>query len=96
MHLEPGVSDAAGAGVLAGRRYVAAGFWHGATLPADASVTEDASGALVALAQSTPEIVYLRALGDEGPALDAVLRRSVERMAGGWGLPAVHMDRFHS
>jgi urease accessory protein len=95
MHLEPEISDAAGAGVLAGRRYVAAGFWHGATLPAGAGVTTDAGGALVALAQSTPGIVYLRALGDEGPALDAVLRRSVELMAGGWGLPAVHMDRFH-
>jgi urease accessory protein len=94
MHLEPGVSDAANAGVLAGRRYVAAGFWHGATLSADADPPPVADGVLVALAQSTPDLVYLRALGDEGPALDAVLRRSVERVAGAWGLPAVHMDRF--
>ena len=36
MQLEPGVSDVANAGVLAGRRYVAAGFWHGATLAAEA------------------------------------------------------------
>jgi hypothetical protein len=51
-------------------------------------------GTLAAFAQSTPDIAYLRALGDDGPALDAVLRRSVEQVSAGWGLPAVHMDRF--
>jgi urease accessory protein len=97
MHLEPGVHAVANAGVLAGRRYVAAGFWHGATLTAEEGATPDApdtDAALVAFAQSTSDVVYLRALGGDGPALDAVLRRSVERVASAWGLPAVHMDRF--
>jgi urease accessory protein len=94
MHLEPGMSDVANAGVLAGRRHVAAGFWHGVTLAAEAVDPPSASGTLVAFAQSTPTIAYLRALGDDGPELDAVVRRSVERVASAWGLPAVHMDRF--
>jgi urease accessory protein len=93
MNLEPGVTGAANAGVLAGRRYVAAGFWHGARLSPAPEPALAAGGTLVAFAQSTPDIVYLRALGDEGPELDAVLRRSVERVAIEWG-PAVHMDRF--
>ena len=93
MHLEPGVTDAANAGVLAGRRYVAAGFWHGARLSPAPEPPPAAGGTLVAFAQSTPDLVYLRALGDEGPELDAVLRQSVERVALEWG-PAVHMDRF--
>jgi hypothetical protein len=86
--------DAANAGALAGRRSVAAGFWHGAAIAADPGAKPDAGGALVAFAQSTPDLAYLRALGDDGPALDAVLRRSVEKVASVWGLPAVHMDRF--
>jgi urease accessory protein len=94
MHLEPDVTDVANAGVMAGRAYVAAGVWHGATVEADAAVEPAAGGTLAAFAQSTPGIAYLRVLGDDGPALDAVLRQSVERVSASWGLPAVHMDRF--
>jgi urease accessory protein len=102
MHLEPGVADVANAGVMAGRAYVAAGFWHGATVEADAAACPErrrgaepvTGGTLTAFAQSTPDIAYLRVLGDDGPALDAVLRRSVERVSASWGLPGVHMDRF--
>jgi urease accessory protein len=94
MHLEPGAADIANAGVLAGRAYVAAGFWYGAAVAATAAVRPVSGGTLVAFAQSTPDIAYLRALGDEGPELDAVLRRSVEQVSTAWGLPAVSMDRF--
>lgn len=94
MHLEPGATDAANAGVLAGRRYVAAGLWFGPSVTPEPAVAPAAQGVLVAFAQSTPEVAYLRALGDDGPELDAVLRRSVERVAKAWSLPAVHMDRF--
>ncbi len=94
MQLEPGGTDAANVGVLAGRRYVAAGFWYGPPVPPEAGTAPAADGMLVAFAQSTPDVAYLRALGDDGPELDAVLRRSVERVAESWGLPAVHMDRF--
>jgi urease accessory protein len=95
MHLEPGVADAANAGVLAGRRYVAAGFWFGPPVTPEPAVAPAAEGVLVAFAQSTPDVTYLRALGDDGPEVDAVLRRSVESVAAAWGVPAVHMDRFH-
>lgn len=94
MHLEPGAADVANVGVLAGRAYVAAGFWHGATVEADAAVEPVTGGTLVAFAQSTPDIAYLRALGEDGPALDAILRRAVEQVSAGWRVPAVHMDRF--
>ena len=52
-------------------------------------------GTLVAFPQSAPDLVYLRALGDDAPAIDAVLRQSVERVSDGWRLPAVHLNRFH-
>lgn len=93
MHLEPGVTDAANAGVLAGRRYVASGFWYGAHLSPAPEPAPTAAGTLVAFAQSAPGLVYLRALGDEALEMDVVLRRSVERVAVEWG-PAVHLDRF--
>jgi urease accessory protein len=102
MHLEPGATDVANAGVMAGRAYVAAGFWHGATVEADATAWPEGrrgvepvtGGTLTAFAQSTPDVAYLRVLGDDGPGVDAVLRRSVERVSASWGLPGVHMDRF--
>jgi urease accessory protein len=101
MQIDPASTDATNAGILARRRYVASGFWYGARLPAgsanDGEYTDPPSegGTLVAFAQSTPDLVYLRALGDDAPAVDAVLRRSVERVSDGWGLPAVHLNRFH-
>ena len=94
MQLEPGVADVAGVGVLAGRRYVAAGFWYGPAVAPEPAAVPAVDGVLFAFAQSTPDVAYLRALGDDGPELDALLRRSVERVAGAWGVPAVHMDRF--
>ena len=94
MDLEPGVTDVANAGVLAGRRYVAAGFWHGVTLPPETGAPPSAGGIMVAFAQSLPGLAYLRALGDDGPEMDSALRRAVERISEAWRLPAIHMDRF--
>ena len=101
MQIDPASTDAANAGILARRRYVAAGFWYGARLPAGSANDAEhrdapcEEGTLVAFAQSTPDLVYLRALGDDAPAIDAVLRQSVERVSDGWRLPAVHLNRFH-
>lgn len=94
LQLEPGVTDAANAGVLAGRRYVTAGFWHGIRLAAGRAAEGDPGGPLVAFGQSTPDVAYLRALGDDGSALDAVLRHSLEQVSKAWDLPAIQMDRF--
>jgi len=101
MQIDPASTDAANAGILARRRYVASGFWYGARLPAGAANDAEyrdaprEGGTLVAFAQSTPDLVYLRALGDDAPAIDAVSRQSVERVSDGWRLPAVHLNRFH-
>lgn len=94
LQLEPGVTDVVNAGVLAGRRYVVSGFWHGATVQAGAAEPPVSGGTLAALAQSTPDVAYLRALGDDGPALDEIVRRAVEQVSAGWGLPAIRMGRF--
>ena len=100
MQMDPASSDVASVAILAGRRYVASGFWYGASLPTGSSgdaeygASRDERGTLVAFAHSTPSLVYLRALGDDAPSLDAVLRRSLDRLADGWNLPPVHLDRF--
>jgi urease accessory protein UreH len=100
MQIDPAESDVANVAVLARRRYVASGFWHGASLaagPADDRqyiASPDEGTTLLAFAQSTPSLVYLRALDDDAPALDAVLRRSLDRVAEGWNLPPLHLDRF--
>jgi len=93
IHLEPASTDLAGSGVLAGRQYVAAGAWYGVTL-ADATLP-DADETLVAFDQSAPGLAYLRALGADGPRMDAVLAVSVDRVARCWGLQPVTLDRFH-
>ena len=100
MQLEPAASDVAGIAILARRRYVASGFWHGAHLATGSpdddgyAAARDESETLVAFAHSTPGLVYLRALGNDAPALDAVLRRSLDRLSDGWNLPPIHLDRF--
>lgn len=97
VQLDPEASDLTGAGVLAKRRYLASGVWTGVTLPG-CEEPEPAIDAdpLVAFGQSAPGIAYLRALGADGPAVDGAVRRSVNRVSRGWGLPAVRLDRFHS
>ena len=82
-HLEPAVHDLAGGAILAGHRYLAAGFWQGATLRAGA-LQDDCPGVLMAVGQSQPGLVYLRALARDGPALEAALRLATSAVAGGW------------
>lgn len=94
LDLEPAVNHVAGAGVLSNRRYLAAGFWFGVTDVVEPPVPPDVAGTDVAFGQTAPGLAYLRALGDDGPALDVVLRRSLERVSDLWGLPAVRLDRF--
>ena len=100
IHLDPETTDVAGAAVLAGRHYLASGCWLGATLPADPAATAHGDigdgDPLHVLAQSTPRVAYLRALGHDGPAVNRALGASVERVTRAWGLPAVNLDRFHN
>jgi urease accessory protein UreH len=95
MELEPCRHDLTGAGMLARRRYIAAGFWYGATM-ADAPGQGASDGdLLIAFAQSRPGLVYLRALANDVPTLDTALRTATSRIAASWGQPPVALDRFH-
>jgi urease accessory protein len=83
-HLEPGVNDLTGAAVLAGHRYLASGFWQGATLRGTPRPQQATDGILLAFGQSQPGLVYLRALGRDGPTLDDALRHATAAVAETW------------
>jgi hypothetical protein len=97
LRLEPQSVDLAGAGILAGRRYLASGVWTGigGTLNGEPA-TPSADGLLVAFGTSSPGLGYLRALGADGPCVDGVIRASVERVSRDWGLVPVCLSRFHN
>jgi urease accessory protein len=92
--LQPGAHALGGAGVLAGRRYLATGFWYGVTLPDEPRDGPSTGDLLLAFAQSRPDVAFLRALGSDAPALDATLRRATARIAAAWGQAPVTLDRF--
>lgn len=95
LDLDPAVNDVASAGVLSNRRYLAAGFWLGVGKVGELPVSPEAAAATeVAFGQTAPGLAYLRALGDDGPAMDAVVRRSVELASRAWGVAPVRLDRF--
>ncbi len=53
------------------------------------------SGApLVAFGQPAPRQVFLRALGDDGRVLDGIVRDALARVADGWRVPPVRLERF--
>jgi urease accessory protein len=93
VELEPGVHNVQGTGVLESHRYVASGFWYGATLASDPPVSAR-DGMLVALGQSAPGQVYLRALAMDGYALGETLQAAVHCIRGGWQQPAIPFRRF--
>ena len=101
LQLEPALDDVANAGVLDGRRYLAAGFFYGVGPVADAQLTAEAGPAgsgppvvEVAFAESRPGLAYLRAMADDAPALDAAVQGSLERVARAWERPVARLDRF--
>jgi urease accessory protein len=97
--LEPAATDLAGAGVLSGYRYLASGFWYGAAFRSEESLRLKDAGpdderVMIAFGKSAPDLVYLRALGRDAPAMDAALRRSTDEIAAAWRLSPVRFDRF--
>jgi len=92
--LDPQTTPLAGAAVLAGRRYLASGFWYGATIAPDPPDGASADDLLLAFDQSRSEIVYLRTLASDAVVLDAALKRASGRIADAWNLHAVALDRF--
>lgn len=94
--LHPGEIDLSGAGVLARRRYLASGFWYGATIGDTAQDGASADDLLIAFAMSGPQIAYLRALAGDALALERALTRATETIAAAWRVPAVSLARFHN
>ena len=92
--LHPRETDLAGVGVLAHRRYLASGFWHGATVSAAPQDGAGSGDPLLAFAQSRPGLAYLRALGNDAPALQAALRHATAHVAEAWGQAPVSLARF--
>ena len=94
LALEPSRHDLAGAGVLDGRHYLAAGFFHGVGAIPDGASTPSNDRVDVAFALTRPGLAYLRALADDAPSLDAAIQDSLERVARAWGHPLTRLDRF--
>jgi urease accessory protein len=94
--LYPREVDLSGAGLLAHRRYLASGFWYGATI-ADTPQQGAAEGdVLIAFATASPQIAYLRALATDAIALDGALSRATDVVAAAWQRPPVALTRFHN
>jgi urease accessory protein len=105
--LEPRIASVAAAGVLDRRKYLVSGFWYGGDVTherAVRSVTErperghtadvQSGGPLVAFGQPASRQVFLRALGDDGRLLDGIVRDALARVADGWRVPPVRLERF--
>lgn len=95
LELVPALAHVGGAGVLERHRYVASGFWHGATLP-EHECLPAAEGTLVAFGQTTPTQVYLRALATDGVALGRVVQAATRSVHESWGLEPIPHRRFTS
>jgi hypothetical protein len=80
-------------GILENYRYLAAGFWYGATVGSEPAASP-VDGVLTAMGHSTPEQVYLRALAMDGYALGEVLQAAVARVDAGWGFEPIPLRRF--
>jgi urease accessory protein UreH len=95
--LEPRTSMVAGAGVLDRRRYLVSGFWYGADVSSDHRDPTPPSPlrtSLVAFGQSRPGQVFLRALGDDGQALDRIVRDALTDVADAWKISPLRLERF--
>ncbi len=92
LDLQPSEVNLSATGILDGRRYLASGFWYGATLPPDIPVPR--GDILMALGQAAPDQVYLRALADDGYALGEALRAATALVHAGWRAEAIPVRRF--
>ena len=92
--LEPGRDRLDGAGVLAGRRYLASGVWHGVDLDPAAPGSVDTRDLMLLIDQARRGIAYVRALSSDAPALDAALDTVIDRIATTWNMRPVRFNRF--
>ena len=96
LQLDPAEDDVANAGILDGRRYIAAGVFSFVESNSAGGQAEDPapSGVDVVLAPSRPGLAYLRVLANDAPGLDAAVQWSLEQVAQAWRRPAFRFDRF--
>jgi urease accessory protein len=94
--LRPGAEPLAGDAILDGRRYLASGFWFGATIPDAPQEGAQTGDLLIVMAQSRPDIAYLRALASDAPSIEAALRLATDRIAAAWDVAPVVLDRFRN
>jgi urease accessory protein len=91
IDLEPAAVDISATGVLDGRRYLASGFWYGATLDGRLASRDDV---LMALGQAARDQVYLRALANDGYRLGEAVRAAVGIVHASWQLDPIPVRRF--
>jgi len=94
IELRPERDRLDGAGVLAGRRYLASGVWYGVTLPDETAAEVDSADLVAVMMQSRPQVASLRALGSDAPSLETTLGGASARIAAAWGHAPVSLARF--
>ena len=93
IELEPSLANVAATGMLENYRYVASGFWLGASPDLGVNSVE---GTLMAFGHTAPDQVYLRALAMDGYAMGRLLQSAVDRINAAWNLEAIPLRRFTS
>jgi urease accessory protein len=89
IELDPSTGNLAATGILEGCRYVASGFWYGATPPTDVG-----ADTLAVVGRSAENQVYLRALAPDGYRLVEVIHAAIRRIRAEWGLEPIPIRRF--
>jgi len=94
IELEPSLTNVATTGMLEDYRYMASGFWLGAS--PDLAGVNSVDGTLMALGHMAPDQVFLRALAIDGYAMGRLLQSAVDRINASWGLEPIPLRRFTS
>jgi urease accessory protein len=92
IELEPALTNVAATGILENCRYMASGFWLGAS--PDLGSLNSVDGTLMAFGHTAPDQVYLRALAMDGYAMGRLLQSAVDRINAAWSLDAIPFRRF--
>jgi urease accessory protein len=94
IELEPSRTHAEATGILERYRYMASGFWLGAS--PDLAGVSSIDGTVMAFGHTAPGQVYLRALAMDGYAMGRLLESAVDRINAAWNMEAIPLRRFTS
>jgi len=95
LQLSPREIDLDGWGLLEGHRYIVSGYWCGGGIEA-ASARSRTPGVLSASGEMAAGHAYLRALAEDGPALEQEARRMLAQVYRCWQLETMPFPRFAS